>query len=100
LRQKEINWSHFQLAFKQGEGRVLLELGPGPPCVISVMAANRVRLVIVYQQSSSSYNLAAEQFLAGQAVRSVRAGGMPHPSQCKSHLPGHYPPATLGRTLC
>ncbi len=36
----------------------------------------------------------------GRWVRSIKAGGVDRPSQYKLNLPGHSPPAELGRTPC
>ncbi len=50
--------------------------------------------------SGKCYQLAAEQPLSRQMVRSGKADGTNRLSQYKSSLQGHTPPAKLGRTPC
>ncbi len=52
----------------------------------------------LYTSSWKFHQLAAGQLLPGQTEEAVKAGGTDHPSQYKSHLPGHSTPTKLGRT--
>ncbi len=68
------------------------------PFLTAVMTDGCVHLL--YNSSWKFNQLAAGQLLSGQPVRYGKAGSMDRPSQCKSHLPGHCPPAQLSRAPC
>jgi hypothetical protein len=55
---------------------------------------------LLYNNSCKFHQLAAGQPLSEQPVRSGKAGGTGRPTEHKSHLPGHCPPAKLSRLLC
>jgi hypothetical protein len=67
-----------------------------PAClsfVTAVMTDDCVHLQ--YSSSWKCHSLAAEQLLIGKTVGYDKAGGTARPSQYKSHLLGHSPPANI-----
>ncbi len=67
-----------------------------PPFMATVKAVYNTLFILLCK----CHQIAAEQLLPRQTIQSGKAGGMDRPSQYKPHLPGHSPPAKLGRTPC
>jgi hypothetical protein len=95
-------WCGWSPERKHGSTRVMTQ----PVMCVTAGMADACLHCVIYKHQQQKLKLpeftefTAEQLLPGQAIQSAKAGCTDRPSQYKSHLRGHSPPAKLGRTMC